>query len=75
MTALLLLSKKPISRSITITCPSFVFSSFTVFTSSHRGRSWLMSIKILDDQATMADDLEWCMFIHGETCFDDLGYI
>lgn len=39
MAAFLVLSKKPIRRSITITCPSFVFSSFTDFISNHLGLS------------------------------------
>lgn len=37
--AFLLLSNSPIRRSITITCPTFVFSSFTVFISNHLGLS------------------------------------
>lgn len=40
MAIFLLLSNKPINSSITITCPSFVFSSLTDFTSNHWGRSW-----------------------------------
>lgn len=39
MATFLLLSNKPINSSITITCPSFVFSSLTDFTSNHWGRS------------------------------------
>lgn len=39
MIAVLLFSKKPIRRSITMTWPSLVFSSLTVFTSNHFGRS------------------------------------
>lgn len=39
ITAFLLLSNKPMRRSITITCPILVFSSLTVFISNHLGRS------------------------------------
>lgn len=39
ITTFLLLSKNPIRSSITMTCPSFVFSSFTVLTFIHLGRS------------------------------------
>lgn len=38
--AFLLLSNKPIRSSITITWPTFVFSSFTVFIPNHFGLSW-----------------------------------
>jgi len=40
MEAFLLLSNNPIRSSITMTWPSLVFSSSTVFIFSHFGRSW-----------------------------------